>query len=46
LEKENGEMKSSLDRLEKENGEIKSSLERMEKENKVALDTIISLVSS
>jgi predicted nuclease with TOPRIM domain len=53
MRKESGEMKSSLDRMEKENGEMrkengemKSSLDRMEKENKVALDRIISLVSS
>jgi hypothetical protein len=46
-------IKKECGEIKKENVELKSSLERMEKENKVAveenkvaLDTIISLISS
>jgi archaellum component FlaC len=46
MKKENAEIKSSIEGIKKENGEIKSTLERIEKDNKVALETIMSLVSS
>jgi hypothetical protein len=50
LKVENAKLYSRLELLEKEikkeSGELKTSLGRMEKENKVALETIISLISS